>query len=745
MRVSSYSFPRIVEIMQSVDEEAVKALEKEEIKLASEAQKLDEQVVALERIEKSFLDEIRRTTRGKSPTRTWEDQRAEVDPFTNTLSKNFVVLILDIARGFRLVWRNLLEWSEDLRPRELMLASEEDGEKRDSYERLQQKAAEFQLNQDVAESFVKACTEVGEGSRSLIGMMDQVLRLLDAYFSRLHRRHATEGIQVHVSPIVTDLAILVFENIDAHGEIADGTEPDKLSAYSARKAELIVEAVKSGVMGDILHGRYGFVDYLQNNLTAIRKQLESTRNALKGPIEKVASITHRRSIPALKMEFDSRMSHLEDLDPNSLIAKDKSTQLLANERFDLKFKNETLDRLARMLVDERVNIKSIVDYVLERKAHLRKHDLEVNSFYVCRIGQGNPFAGVSAGQLEVVPGKKPNALFDDIIGSGFDEVGNFIEHIRTSAEWHSLYMATSPRKMADKANVLLIGPQGCGKTEVLRAVGAQEDSIAIFAVGSDFLTSWLGEAQKNPKRLFEAAVKLQKESDRHVHILIDEIDSVLNKERDISQVNLSLEFQMIMDGVVEYPHISVWGTTNRAERIPMPMIRRFAKVLIVGELNQEDRVNLLQYFIGFMPVSESYTDKRWKEQAEKLDGATGDVVRKVADHVWRTRLPRFINENPDDAKRMMKVLELHSRGNKFDFSEFDKKIDERHYGGKETSKREKFLREFRSVFEIEPEDVDQAIGIALDNVGIINEIETAKTTYAESKKFLAQVKKERGG
>ncbi len=747
MRVNAYLFPRVVEIMQSVDEETVKLLEKEGLKLAERVQALDEQVTTLQRIEKSFIDEVRRTSRGKSPLRALEDQRAELEPFVNTMSQNFVLLTLELARGFHLAWRNIRDWNDDLRPHELMLAPKEDDKAQSGYEQLQQKAAEFQLNQGVAESFVTACMEIGNGKRSLLAMMDQIIPILDGYISKLHRRHSSEGIQIHVSPIVTDLAILVFENIDAHGEIAGGTEPDKLSAYSARKAQLIVEAVKSGVMGEILHGKFGFVDYVQNNLMQLQHKLEDIVRIYSSPMKRVSSIFRNRieNTSWSKSEFDSKMSTLEDLDPNSIVITDKSAQLSANERFDLMFKNETLGKLAQMLVDRNVNVDEIVDYVLERKAQLRKHDLEINSFYTCRIGQGNPFGGVSAGQLEVVPGKRPNARFDDIIGSGYDEVGNFIEHIKTSAEWYSLYMATSPRKMADKANVLLIGPQGCGKTEVLRAVGAEEDSISIFAVGSDFLTSWLGEAQKNPKRLFEAAVKLQKESDRHVHILIDEIDSVLHNERDLTQINLSLEFQMIMDGVVEYPHISVWGTTNRPERIPMPMIRRFAKVLIVGELDQDDRINLLQHFLGFMPVSDAYTDKRWEDQAKRLVGATGDVVRKVADHVWRSRLPGFIKDHPDDAKRMMKVLEMHSQGNRFDFSEFDKGIDERKFGGKKTSKREKFLRELSSVFQVEPEDTDRAIEIALDNVGIINEIETAKTTYADSKKFLAQVKDGRAG
>ena len=125
MRVSAYLFPRVVEIMQSVDEEAVKLLEKEGIKIAERVQVLDEQVSTLQRVGKSFTDEIRRTTRGRSPLRALEDQRAEMDPFVDTMSQNFIWIVLDFARGFYVAWTTIRDSNDDLRPRDLMLASKE--------------------------------------------------------------------------------------------------------------------------------------------------------------------------------------------------------------------------------------------------------------------------------------------------------------------------------------------------------------------------------------------------------------------------------------------------------------------------------------------------------------------------------------------------------------------------------------------------------------------------------------------
>ena len=750
--INPHNFHRVVEVIKGVDDKQISMLDKAATGLTRRIEILDEQIRSLGRLERQLHKEIENTTRGSSSLRSMEDQRVENDAFKNTIdSENFLYLFMCVAQGLRNGWSSFRDMNDGLRPGQFVMSErdeEEEKEERDEEEErehkrrnYQESAAEFQMNKDVAQRFVDACLQVKLGRDGCVDFAQKNINILDQYFARLHRRHSADGIKIHVSPIVTDVAILVFENIDAHGEIQDGAKPDEISAYSAEKARIIVEAVKTGVLGEILHERFTFVEFLKQNLDDMWKDVERMEKGFGGPIDKVSKMFHRHSTRVDKISFSRKVDLLDKVDPDSVVPKDKSTTLDSAERFDLSFYNDTLSKLARLLVDPDVDYDTIVNYVLERKAALREHDLEINSFYTCRIGQGNPMKGEAAGQLQIIKAKKPNSRFEDIVGDGYGEVGDFIEHIKSSAEWYSLYLATSPRKRADKANVLLIGPQGCGKTEVLRSVGGQEESISIFAQGSDFLTSWMGEAQKNPKRLFEAALKLQKESGRHVHILIDEIDAVLNNDREASQVNLSLEFQQIMDGVVEYPYISVWGTTNSPNRIPMPMIRRFAKVLIVGELFQEDRVKLLKYFVGFMPISDEYDDDDWEAQAKKLEGATGDVIAKIADYIWRLRLPRLIEENPDGARRMKKILKMHSKGNKFDFSEFDDPIDETRYGGEISSHRTKFLRELATVMTIEPDDVEEAIDKALGNVGIINEINTAKNTYADSKAFLAEVRK----
>ena len=212
--------------------------------------------------------------------------------------------------------------------------------------------------------------------------------------------------------------------------------------------------------------------------------------------------------------------------------------------------------------------------------------------------------------------------------------------------------------------------------------------------------------------------------------MIDEIDAILKKQENLTygETNLTLEFQILMDGVVHYPNLSVWGATNSPERISMPMIRRFSSVIIVGELSQSDRIKLLKQFIDYLP-SKDFNDDTWNSAAKRLDGATGDVIRKIVDHIWRTKMTWFVQHHGQigHSNEAYGLLEFLNKNDKFQISNFDEK---QKFNFKQR------LGKFVNVF---PSDLDDSIRLHLKNIAIRSEIETAKETYAKAKKFLNQL------
>ena len=698
---------------------------------------IDGQMDQLSKADQQMAEEMRRTRLKKR--RAFEDPDEE-DNLLNKLAKSasghtFIGVVLGILHGLQGTLDSFENVIYDIKPQPLMVPKGYDADDLYSVEGLQNYSLMTQLNGQAINRFVSAVENIDALRNSVVFGATQVAVVMDEYYQTLLKRHTVEGLEIHHNPVTTDIAISVYENIDAHGEIKEGRKPDEISAYSMRKATILAETVKSRSAMQFIREPDDFINVVIEHFKQMWEVATLLQDFYGDLISKVRDITdddlrkHRRKAQfKSKSEFDSELQLLRDLNPNAVTYKDKAGLLSSEERFLLKFRNDTLRQVAKRLISDDFPTEALVNYVLGRKAELHRYFTDENSFYVCKIGTGNNFMGEAPGQLEVVPGSKPTVNLDEIIGSGFDEIRDFIEQVKTAGQWHDLFVATSPSRTADKSNVLLIGPQGCGKTEGMRAVGADPKSVAIFAQGSDFMTCWAGEAQKNPKRLFQRAVEIQREANRHVYILIDEIDQVLHTDNTSSgaHFNLTREFQILMDGVVAYPNLSVWGATNYPDRIPMPMIRRFSKALIVGELDLADRVKLLQHYAQFMPTK-GFTEEVWEKLAARLDGATGDIVRKIVDPIWRSKMRRFTEDETTLATKLMDWL---IRTDKFDVRTFSAR------------ERSQFHEKLGEHVFIEPSDIDTSIEEALGNLAILNEIRTAKETYSQARSLLTNLREQ---
>ena len=734
-------FYKIAHMIQDFTPEQLGGLDELSEKLFTMCSGIDEEADQLAKANNALLAEARASTRRRNPFSPEQD-----DPFSDLRhsidGQNFLRVIFDVVSSIQRGYQGLYEVSRGIRPGQVMLGKKRShGIERfgsgsfDGFEDFgdaQSLMFEMQMNTPIVDRFINGLYQAESAKNNVISLGRFITEKLDRYYQLLLHRHSVDGIKIHSDPVTTDIAMSIFENVDAHGEIQDGKKADEISAYSMRKAAIIVDAVRGGLVGEFIRKPDRFIAFIKTHLDLLWKVAQDISNIgapLMDEVRKIMGNGLKKQRIMSDSEFEQALMFIDDLDPQRVTYKEKTGLLSSEERFELNFRNETLDGVTRALMNKGMTTESLISYILHRKQDLRDYYQDENSFYVCKIGNGNPFTGSAPGELTVIPGSRPVVHLDEILGSGFEEVKGFIGQVEESSKWFDLFLATSPSRSADKSNVLLIGPMGCGKSEILRAVGGDKKSVGIFATGSDFLTCWKGEAEKNPKRLFEAALQISKEAKKHTHILIDEIDTILNKNegRDsFGSTNLVTEFQNLMDGVVRYPDLSVWGATNNPEKIPMPCLRRFAKVLIVGELSQEDRVKLLKHFSNFMPVGD-ISETAWSSLAMRLDGATGDIHRKIVDHIWREKMTWFVRNHRETAQKLVDQLSTE-QGQKFDLSSFTQ------------AQRDTFKKALAQYVWINAKAIDESITAHLENVAIHHEIKTAVETYEKARGFLAQLK-----
>ena len=247
-------------------------------------------------------------------------------------------------------------------------------------------------------------------------------------------------------------------------------------------------------------------------------------------------------------------------------------------------------------------------------------------FFMVRQAQGSNNQAMSFGKsrARMLTGDKPTVTFDDVAGAdeAKQELAEVVEFLREPEKFISLG-ARIPK------GVLMVGPPGCGKTLLAKAV-AGEAGVPFFSIsGSEFVEMFVGVGASRVRDLFDQAKR-----NSPCIIFVDEIDAVgrhrgagLGGSHDEREQTLN-QILVEMDGFDTDTNVIVVAATNRPDILDPALLRpgRFDRRVVLDRPDWQGRKQILQVHARGKPMA---SDVNLEALAKATIGFSGADLENV--------------------------------------------------------------------------------------------------------------------
>jgi cell division protease FtsH len=210
--------------------------------------------------------------------------------------------------------------------------------------------------------------------------------------------------------------------------------------------------------------------------------------------------------------------------------------------------------------------------------------------------------------------------------------------------------------------ILMLGPPGCGKTYLAKAIATEAGLPFIAMSGSEFREMFVGVGAGRIRNLFKQARQLA-DLNGGCLIFIDEIDAVgAQRATDRgfggqTESNTTLNQLLVeMDGLKEKDmNIVIIGATNMPEYfLDAALLRpgRFDRKIIVDKPNLEDRQKLFAYYLKDVKYDENNVkiDRLARISVGNSPADIANIVREAALIAVRNNRPLITMKDIDDAR-----------------------------------------------------------------------------------------------
>jgi len=240
-------------------------------------------------------------------------------------------------------------------------------------------------------------------------------------------------------------------------------------------------------------------------------------------------------------------------------------------------------------------------------------------------------------------GNSGSAVKSSDIKTTFNDVIGLTEAKREAMEVvHLIKDRAKVKKIGGKVirGLLMVGPPGCGKTYLAKAI-AHEAGVPFFSIaGSEFVEVFVGVGAGRVRKIFQKA-----KSAAYIHgaaiLFIDELDAI-GQSRKFSMFgssesdNTLNQLLVNMDGLArdEGGNVIVIGATNAAEGVLDPALMRpgrFDRRIQITKPNLRDREEVFRYYLKKVKADPTMDIGRLARKAvAKSPAEVENIVKEAA-------------------------------------------------------------------------------------------------------------------
>ena len=233
--------------------------------------------------------------------------------------------------------------------------------------------------------------------------------------------------------------------------------------------------------------------------------------------------------------------------------------------------------------------------------------------------------------------ESPNIHWGDVGG-----LASLKQRLVEAVEWPLKYPHLFEKGgVTPPKGILLVGPPGCGKTMMAKAIATESQTNFISVKGPALMSKWVGDSEKGILEIFHKARQAAP-----CIIFFDEIDALVatrsagTADSHVSERILS-QFLAEFDGIDELRGVLVLGATNRLDMLDAAVLRpgRFDEIVEMQLPEQADREDIFAVHLRQKPMSAGID---CAALAAKTEGFSGADIAAVARQAAMTAVRRAV-------------------------------------------------------------------------------------------------------